>query len=185
MTDAQASYEALIARCVEREPSALRELYERSAPQLFGVLIRILVREDLAQEALQDVFVRVWRNAASYRASKGSVLTWMTSIARYRALDIRRKRSHEVSVADASDYLPVDANPDDTDLLSATQLESDVSRMNDCFKELSVMQRNSIALAYLNGLTHSEVSGVLDAPIGTVKSWIRRGLASLKECIER
>ena len=138
MADAQANYEELIARCVEREHEALRELYDRCAPQLFGVLIRILSREDLAQEALQDVFVRVWRNAASYRASKGSVLTWMTSIARYRALDIRRNRSHEVHVPDATAYLPADVDAADTDLLAGVQLDADVARLNECFKELSV-----------------------------------------------
>ena len=185
MAESEVTREELIARCANGEHAALRELYDRSAAQLFGVLTRILVREDLAQEALQDVFVRVWRNAASYRASKGSALTWMISIARYRALDIRRHRSHEVSVGDATEYLATDVEVAETDLVEAMQLEADVKLLRNCLDELSVMQRNSVSLAYLNGLTHPEISTVLDAPIGTVKSWVRRGLASLKECVER
>ncbi len=184
MADSEPTHEELIARCASGEASALRELYDRSAPQLFGVLIRILVREDLAQEALQDVFVRVWQNADSYREAKGSALTWMTSIARYRALDIRRNRSHEVSIGDATENLPADANTAETDPFASAQLHADVARLNDCLGQLSSMQRNSVALAYLNGLTHPEISTVLHAPIGTVKSWVRRGLANLRECIE-
>lgn len=185
MTESEVTREELIARCANGEHAALRELYDRTAPQLFGVLTRILMREDLAQEALQDVFVRVWRNAASFRASKGSAFTWMISIARYRALDIRRNRSHEVSIGDATDDLAMDAEISNTDPVEATQLDADVQRLRNCLDELSVMQRNSVSLAYLNGLTHPEISTVLDAPIGTVKSWVRRGLASLKECVER
>ncbi len=179
------SHEELIERCVEHEQPALRELYERTAAQLFGVLIRILQSEDLAQEALQDVFVRIWQRADSYRPARGSALTWMMSIARYRALDIRRSRSHELTIGEAMDDLPADESAPEVDLLTTVQRDAEATQLKDCLDELTLMQRNSVSLAYLSGLTHPEIAIVLGAPLGTVKSWVRRGLASLKECVER
>ena len=95
-----AQLEQLIARCAAGDSAALKLLYQNTSAQLFGVLKRILLRADLAEEALQDVYVSIWRNAKDYRASKGAVFTWMTSIARYRAIDIKRSRRREVSFAD-------------------------------------------------------------------------------------
>src|SRR5690242_10721601 len=100
--------EALVARCAAGDAAALEQLYQNTAAQLFGVLKRILLRADLAEEALQDVYVSIWRNAKEYRASKGAVFTWMTSIARYRAIDIKRSRSREVTFADPVEYVRED-----------------------------------------------------------------------------
>lgn len=177
-----ARLEQLIAQCAAGDAAALHALYQNTAAQLFGVLKRILVRRDLAEEALQDVYVSIWRNAKDYRPTKGAVLTWMTSIARYRAIDIKRSRRREVHFPDPVEYVSEDFDPA-ADLANVAGLEADVARLRNCLGQLGTMQRNAVCLAYLNGLSHDEVSVALGSPLGTVKSWVRRGLESLKRCL--
>jgi RNA polymerase sigma-70 factor, ECF subfamily len=183
--EASAVLEQLIERCASGDASALELLYKNTSAQLFGVLRRILVRQDLAQEALQDVYVSIWRNAKEYRPAKAAVFTWMVSIARYRAIDIKRSRRREVHFADPSEYVPEDLDTLDSDLANVAARDADARRLRDCLEQLNTQQRNAVCLAYLNGLTHEEVAGTLAAPLGTVKSWVRRGLESLKGCIQR
>jgi RNA polymerase sigma-70 factor (ECF subfamily) len=180
--ESAAHLEQLIARCAAGEAAALQLLYQNTAAQLFGVLKRILVRADLAEEALQDVYVSIWRNAKEYRTSKGAVFTWMTSIARYRAIDIKRSRRREVSFADPSEYVREDVDVT-ADLANVAGLDADVERLKRCLGELGTMQRNAVCLAYMNGLSHDEVATALGSPLGTVKSWVRRGLDALKGCL--
>lgn len=177
--------EELVARCAAGDAAALRSLYKSTSAQLYGVLLRILRREDLAEEALQDVFVSVWRNAKDYRPARGAVTTWLVSIARYRAIDIKRARKREVHFADPQEYVPEETIAGDSEPLAAAAHDADARRLNDCLRELGTMQRNAVCLAYLNGLTHDEVARALAAPLGTVKSWVRRGLESLKGCLGR
>ncbi|HZF31425.1 MAG TPA: sigma-70 family RNA polymerase sigma factor [Gammaproteobacteria bacterium] len=181
----QAGLEQLLHACASGDSAALKQLYRNTAAQLFGVLRRILVRDDLAQDALQDVYVSIWRNAKDYRASRGAPFTWMVSIARYRAIDIKRSRRREVQYADPIDYVPESDELADPDLSSIAGRDADAKRLKECIEQLTVQQRNAVCLAYMNGLTHEEVAGRLDAPLGTVKSWVRRGLESLKGCIQR
>jgi RNA polymerase sigma-70 factor (ECF subfamily) len=176
--------EQLVARCAAGDAAALQSLYQNTSAQLFGVLKRILQRADLAEEALQDVYVSIWRNAKDYRASKGAVFTWMTSIARYRAIDIKRSRRREISFGSATEYVPEDFDVG-ADLASVAGLDADIDRLKICLEQLGVMPRNAVCLAYLNGLTHDEVATALRSPLGTVKSWVRRGLESLKGCLGR
>jgi len=180
--DVKNELEPLLARCASGEAAALKLLYKNTAAQLFGVLRRILLRDDLAQEALQDVYVSVWRNAKDYRASRGAVFTWMTSIARYRAIDIKRSRRREVSFADPVEYVPQSVDVA-ADLADVTGLGADVERLKNCLGQLGAMQRNAVCLAYMNGLSHDEVATALKSPLGTVKSWVRRGLESLRGCL--
>jgi RNA polymerase sigma-70 factor (ECF subfamily) len=106
----------------------------------------------------------------------------MTSIARYRAIDIKRSRRREVHFADPAEYVSEDVDLA-ADLSNAAGLETDVVRLRDCLGQLGTMQRNAVCLAYMNGLSHNEVSVALGSPLGTVKSWVRRGLESLKGCL--
>ena len=179
----QAGLEQLLYACASGDAAALKQLYRNTAAQLFGVLRRILVRDDLAQDALQDVYVSIWRNAKDYRASRGAPFTWMVSIARYRAIDIKRSRRREVQFADPAEYVPEDADTRDSDLANVAARDADAKRLKECIEQLNLQQRNAVCLAYMNGLTHEEVAGRLDAPLGTVKSWVRRSLISLQECM--
>jgi RNA polymerase sigma-70 factor (ECF subfamily) len=182
---ARAGLEQLLERCASGDAAALKSLYQNTAAQLFGVLRRILVRDDLAQDALQDVYVSIWRNAKDYRASRGAPFTWMVSIARYRAIDIKRSRRRLVHYADPIDYVPESTDLAHPDLAAVAERDADAKRLKDCLEQLNLQQRNAVCLAYMNGLTHEEAAGRLDAPLGTVKSWVRRGLESLKGCIQR
>jgi RNA polymerase sigma-70 factor, ECF subfamily len=177
--------EPLLERCAAGDAGALELLYKKTSAQLFAVLRRILVRQDLAQEALQDVYVSIWRNAKSFRATRAAAFTWMVSIARYRAIDIKRSRKHELHYADPSDYMREDGDAIDTDLSALASHDADALRLRGCLQQLDLMQRNAVCLAYLKGLTHEEVAGTLSAPLGTIKSWVRRGLESLKRCIQQ
>lgn len=161
---------------------AFARLYAETSPQLFAVILRILRQESLAEEVLQEVYIRVWKKASSYDAGKARVTTWLATIARNRALDELRGRKDGLAVDLDLEHLPDDSNGDPQRL---TGVALDARDVNLCLDELEPDQKRSIALAYYEGLTHSELAMKLDSPLGTVKSWIRRGLLRLKACLER
>jgi|HubBroStandDraft_5_1064220.scaffolds.fasta_scaffold105782_2 RNA polymerase sigma-70 factor (ECF subfamily) len=178
----------LLHAVAQGRQAAFQELYGLVSPQLFAVLLRILKRRDLAEEALQDALLSVWRNAASYSADKGAPMTWLVSICRYRALDSLRRQRREVSlepmlegVEDGTSELAglVDESAD-----GALISKAEERALDDCMGRLNDGQRSSIKLAYFDGCTHEEIAANLGSPIGTVKSWVRRGLESLKRCLE-
>lgn len=154
-----------------------------TAPRLFAVLVRILGRRELAEEALQDVFISIWHNAAGYRPELGNPLTWMISIARYRAIDLRRRSRRELLLGDIGPL--ADAADPGADPLRDAMRETAAAALDECLGRLRSEPRACLQLAYLNGLTHEEVAASVGQPLGTVKSWIRRGLQALKECLER
>lgn len=177
---------AWMAGCARGDAGALAELYDTLSPQLFGLLLRILRRRDLAEEALQETFVNIWRKASEYRASRGSVVTWVTTIARHRAFDMLRRERREVAVEPdeliaASDAAAVDAGREGAPVARS---RAEYRRLRDCLARLSEGQRASIAFAYFQGLTQDQIAARMGAPLGTVKSWVRRGLAGLKRCLE-
>jgi len=178
----------LLHACAQGRQAAFQSLYELTSAQLFAVLLRILKRRDLAEEALQDAYVSVWRNAATYAADKGAPMTWLTSICRHRALDMLRREKREVSLEplleqEAEEGAPLAefaTDAVDTSLLSKAERRA----LDECLARLNEGQRNSLHLAYFDGCTHDEIARSLNAPIGTVKSWVRRGLEGLKRCLE-
>ncbi|HET9680054.1 MAG TPA: sigma-70 family RNA polymerase sigma factor [Gammaproteobacteria bacterium] len=161
---------------------AFHSLYQETAPQLFALLLRILHRRDLAEDVLQDAFVNVWRKAASFDASQGAVFTWLTRIVRNRAIDsIRReKRMLPVDNVEAMADAAQPPEPAQESPLSAAESR----QLAECLDRLSGSQKQSVTLAYFQGSTHEEIASHLQSPLGTVKSWIRRGLTRLKECLE-
>lgn len=185
MQAAGPNLEQLLIRVSDQDRAAFRALYDHSSAQVFAVLLRILPRRDIAEEALQDVFVRVWREATSYRESRGKALSWMTTIARNRALDIRRRLGRELQMDDATAESLAQTESTENDPALAAQWGSEAAVLNSCLGELNDEQRGSIRLAFFQGLSYSEVATAIGAPLGTVKSWIRRGLAALKMCVER
>jgi RNA polymerase sigma-70 factor (ECF subfamily) len=170
--------EHLIARCALGDRTAFQTLYDRTAPQIYASLLRLLRRRDAAEDVLQEVFVAVWRRAGDYRADKGRPLTWLTSIARYRALDILRRQRRE---------LPL---PEDVDAIGDTEEQPGVvdgrsaNRLASCMEQLGPEQQQCIRLAYVDGLAHSDIARSLSTPLGTVKSWLRRSLQALKQCMD-
>ena len=176
----------LLHACAQGRQAAFQELYKAVSPQLYAVLLRILKRRDLAEEALQDALLSVWRNAGSYAADKGALMTWMVSICRYRALDMLRRERREVSLdldgeADAGMDLS-DAGEGAAQAGAISKAEE--RKLDDCMQRLNEGQRDSLRLAYVDGCTHEEIAVKVGSPVGTVKSWVRRGLEALKRCLE-
>lgn len=168
----------LMHRCARGDQGAFRELYALTSPQLLALLIRMLRRRDLAEEVLQETFVSAWRNAPEYTASRGRVFAWLTTIARNRALDeLRRTRRAALDPGASLEDLPDEEGEE-------TYGDAEVRALAACLDALPDGQRRSVQLAYLDGLSQHEIAGALRAPLGTVKSWVRRGLAALKRCIE-
>lgn len=174
---------ALLRATAARDKRAFRLLYEATSAHLMGLLVRMLRQRDWAEEALQDVYLRIWNRADSYAAEKGHPLAWMMTIARYRALDLLRARRELVSL-DEPESTPEPRNhapgPDDE---AVTQ--EGLHRLDQCLEGLPGEQRDVLLLAYYEGYTHTELSTRLGKPLGTVKSWVRRGLQRLQECLDR
>ena len=133
---------------------------------------------------MHDTFVRIWTNAASYRPDKGQPMTWMISIARYRAFDLKRSSRAERLVADGEDRI-AEAQSDAPDPLATAERETESRALHRCLEQLSEAQQRSVRLAYLNGYTHEQIAVATQSPLGTVKSWVRRGLIALKSCLEQ
>jgi RNA polymerase sigma factor (sigma-70 family) len=182
----------LLARTGLGDRRAFAALYDRTSAHLFGVILRIQRDRALAEDLLQEIYVSVWKAAAGFDAARSQPLTWLTSIARNRAIDsLRRAQAQprlESTTRDEGDERPdaVEAAPDEgpgpLDLLGRA---SDARRLGQCMEHLSAPQRQSVALAFFDGLSHAEVAEQLREPLGTVKSWVRRALMTLKGCLER
>jgi RNA polymerase sigma-70 factor, ECF subfamily len=167
---------------------AFQSLYRAASPHLFSLLLRMLKRRDLAEEALQDCFVRIWQKAHTYAPERGAPLTWLMTIARYRALDLIRRRRPEVSLEDdEGETMEVADDINDNGPqgpLEASMTGQSMAELDRCLETLQALQKQSVLLAYYEGYTHEELAEQLDKPLGTVKSWVRRGLQRLRECLE-
>jgi RNA polymerase sigma-70 factor, ECF subfamily len=172
----------LIAATARGDRGAFAGLYAATSPQLFAVALRIMRRRDRAEEVLQDAFVSIWKRARDYDATKGSVLTWMASIVRHRAIDLLRRERPSVPLDDAPGQESWASS--EPDPYEATAASAEARRVRDCLDRLEGKQREAIQLAYYEGITQEELAVRLAAPLGTVKSWVRRGLMRLKDCLE-
>lgn len=166
------------------DQQAFQRLYTAASPHLYALLLRILKTESRAEDALQDAFVRIWQKAGSYSPERGAPLTWLLAIARYRALDMLRRQRPEVAMPEDAE-LAANVLVDETGRGPEEEQETlqALDAVETCLGRLQDEQKRSLLLAYYDGLTHQELSRRLDAPLGTVKSWVRRGLTSLRECL--
>lgn len=173
----------LLMRCALKDEKAFAELYRISSQKLFAVAIRLTRRRDWAEEVLQESFVNIWHHAGNYNEARSAPMIWMTAIVRNRALDWLR-RPREVGANDSHDELLAaipDEHPGPEELLLRA---ADAGRLANCMRHLTDEQQRSITLAFYYGLSHGELAATLRRPLGTVKTWIRRGLEQLRECLE-
>lgn len=186
-TDARSLHD-LLAATAAGDHAAFAELYRRTHAHLFGLALRMLGREAAAEDVLQEAFVSVWKNAAGYRSridgEEVQPMTWLIAIARNKALDALRARTRrrETELPEAL----ADGDDDAQSAPSALELfdrATQALRIESCLGGLDGSHRQSLALAYYQGLSHSEVAAQMGAPLGSVKAWIRRGLEKLKSCL--
>ncbi len=177
------SLEHLLARSALRDQNAFETLYKLTSPKLLGLAIQLLKSKDRAEEALQEAFVKIWYNAAHFHAEKGSAMAWMSSIVRYRALDMLRSEKKISTIQ--NNEIELDKHISDT--LKTNQIEQDkeLEYLLECLEELQAQQKKSILMAFYDGNTHQELSTRLQVPLGTIKSWIRRGLDKVKRCLDQ
>ncbi|MFO1349290.1 MAG: sigma-70 family RNA polymerase sigma factor [Gammaproteobacteria bacterium] len=174
--------QTLLTYTARQDHGAFERLYQRVAPKLFGICRQMLRRDDQAEEALQETFVQIWRDARNFDPNRASALTWMAVIARHRCLDLIRRRRPETSL-DEDESVAERADDGPTPLETVLQL-SENSALKRCMDILTEQQRTSITLAFFRGLSHQELSELLAIPLGTVKSWVRRGLERLQRCLQ-
>ncbi|MDO8801565.1 sigma-70 family RNA polymerase sigma factor [Phenylobacterium sp.] len=171
----------LMPRIAAGDRAALRQLYQATSAKLFGVCLRILSNRDESEDVLQEVYITIWRRADRFEAGRASVMTWISTIARNRAIDRLRARG-PLAYAEQVEELEIDDGQPRADaLLEAAQ---DGEALGKCLSELDERTEKVIRTAFFEGVTYEALAARMDAPLGTVKSWIRRGLAKLKGCLE-
>lgn len=182
MQDQQKRLADALAGCAGGDRDALRVIFELEGARLVAVAQRILRRRELAEDVVQETFIQIWTKAGQYAPDRGSARGWIYAIARNRALNLLRdgrrlEFTEEDSLADLQDA---------EHMTHADAIWTDLdqqNRLRDCLSRLDEAKRRSILMAYMSGYTHGEIAGRLKVPLGTAKAWVRRGLASLRECM--
>src|SRR5262249_24795728 len=173
-------YGGALQACARGDRDALRRLYDEEAARLIGVAQRIVQRRELAEEIVHDAFIQIWRQAESFDAELGSARAWIYSIVRNRALNVVRDGAR-IDLVDASALAEaVDRAAAAKDAFEHLAVSS---RLRRCLDEIDREKRESLLLSYVAGYSHGEIAGRLGVPVGTAKSWVRRGLAALKDCM--
>ena len=177
----------LLDRIAQRDDTALKALYSECAPKLYGLALRVVTHRELAEDVLQEAFLSIWRSAGDYRASLSHPMAWLGLIVRSRGLDMLRRRAAERShLTQELDETLTDTLQGDTPCpMDTAQASEQAWALHQCLGQLDNKQREVVSLAYVRDLSHSELALQLRLPLGTVKTWIRRGLDQLRVCMAR
>lgn len=177
--------DTLMLRAGEGDSVAFRQFYDLTSPAILAFLLRMLPDRHAAEDVLQESMVVAWNRASDFDPSLAAAKTWITTIARRRALDVirRRARRDEVLHGDAADIRLVFGKEESAD--NGPESNATAARLAHCFEEIGTDSATCIQYAYLHGLTFTEISAQIDRSLGTIKSWVRRGLQKLKACMER
>lgn len=171
----------MLVKTGQGDRQAFAMLYQATSSKLFALALRILASRDLAEEALQDAYVKIWHSADTYREDKAAVMTWMTAIVRNRCIDLLRASPHEQGLKEDESF--DDWASDDLGPMEAAATRNDTKVLLRCMNQLAPLQRQAFALSYFQGLAHEQLAHQLAQPLGTVKTWLRRGLETLKNCM--
>ena len=175
----------LLDRIALSDEAALKALYDQTSAKLYGLAMRVLGKSEWAEDVLQESFLYIWRAAPGYRASLSPPMAWLGLIVRSRALDLlRRHQSHGGHVTDTWDEtLDERIASEEASPMDRHQASEQARALHGCLSQLNPKQRQVVTLAYLQDLSHGELATQLQLPLGTVKSWIRRGLEKLRGCL--
>ena len=183
---------ALIDRVAARQQpgdaeAALRELYDITSSKLYGVALKVVSNREWAEDVLQEAYLNIWRIAGDYRVALSPPMAWMGVIVRSRALDFRRRRASDRAdtALELDDAISETVAGDSPDPMDTSQASEQAWALHECLRKLESKQREVVSLAYLRDLSHGELAVQLKLPLGTVKTWIRRGLEQLRGCMAR
>lgn len=179
----QEEIEALIARVSMGDRKAFRTLYERTGAKLYGVCLRVLQDEAVAEDVLQETYLRIWNRAGQYRANGYSPMTWLITVTRNAAIDrLRQLRSRgEVAPVEVAEVIS-DPGPGPE---AQTVARDEARLLDECMRELPPDRAGMVRGAYLDGLTYAEIAEASGAKLNTVRTWLRRSLMQLRECLSR
>ena len=170
----------LMAAVAKGDQLAFERLYEATRAKLFGVVLRILRRQDLAEEVIQEAYVKIWNSAGQFNPALSSPITWMVSVARNRAIDVVRKRG-EASIEEEPSAMDVAA--DSPDPLARREMTEELKRLLECIGRLEPDRQKLILLAYYNGWSREQLAAKFETPVNTIKTWLRRGMIEVRECL--
>ncbi len=170
----------LLDRVARKDVAAFQELYNATSAKLFGTVLRILRTKDRAEDAMQEIYLKIWERAGRFDIGKGSAIAWMTTVARNHALDDLRRIA---TTPQTTELFPDSAMAQGVDLVALREASDTSQRLLNCLQSLEADKQQMIVLAYQYGLSRDELSTRFGHPVATVKTWLRRGLQSLKECL--
>lgn len=170
----------LLAAVAKGDEAAFERLYTATRAKLFGVVLRILRRQDLAEEVIQEVYVKIWNSAGQFNPGVASPITWMASIARNRAIDVVRKKS-ESSIEEEPSAMDVAA--DTPDPLARREMTEELRRLLECVGKLEPERQKLVLLAYYNGWSREQLAVKFEKPVNTVKTWLRRSMLDIRACL--
>jgi RNA polymerase sigma factor (sigma-70 family) len=177
----RAELSGLIESVARGDRKALAAVYDRTSAKLYGVCLRIARDRAAAEDILQDVYLKVWNRAGRFDRTRASPITWLCAIARNSAIDwVRKHGTPTPPIIDTSDLPGTDIG----DAMEAMLADEGRAHIFDCLAALPPKQQRAIRLAFFDGSSHSELASSMDAPLGTIKSWIRRGLLQLRGCLQ-
>jgi RNA polymerase sigma-70 factor (ECF subfamily) len=178
----QAELVWLLAAVAKGDKAAFERLYGATRAKLYGVLLRILGRPEAADDVMQETYLKVWQMAGKFDPTVASPITWMVAIARNRAIDIVRKKA-DVSVEDSPEAMAVAA--DTPPPLARREMTEELRRLLGCLGKLDPEKQRIVLLAYYSGWSREQLSHKLDIPVNTIKTWLRRSLLEIRECMGR
>jgi len=170
----------LIAAVSKRDEAAFERLYIATRAKLYGVVLRILRRQDLAEEVIQETYVKVWNSAGQFNPAVSSPITWMAAIARNRAIDIVRKRG-ESSIEEEPEAMNIAAETPDP--LARREMSEELKRLLECVGRLEPDRQKLVLLAYYNGWSREQLAAKFGTPVNTVKTWLRRSMMEIRACL--
>ena len=169
----------LISRTALGDRAAFRELYSATSAKLFGVCLRVLKDRTEAEDVLQDIYIRIWNNAGKHQVSGYSPITWLVAIARNLCIDrLRARRPASVELSEAEEIPDQSATPEQSAVLAG-----EASRLQRCLDQLPPDRAAAVKAAYMEGYSYQDLATRLDLPLNTVRTWLRRSLISLRECL--
>lgn len=171
----------LLAMVAKGDQTAFERLYAATRAKLYGIVLRILRRSDLANEVLQEAYLKIWANAGQFDPARASPITWMVAIARNRAIDVIRRRA-ETSLEEETEAMAVAA--ESADPLARREMNEGLKRLLACLGQLEADRQRLVLLAYYSGLSREQLAQQFDRPVNTIKTQLRRALADMRECLK-